>query len=126
MHYIHRLGDSTGLDVDFDGGVAIVARWIFGNAYASIENDISGSLAIDWGSAAIVSRWRTRERQQGDAKRRAQGGDRKSHRIDAHHATIMTLLDSAPDVTIAELRDRLSKGLGWHDPPFLRTPKDRA
>ena len=38
-----------------------------------------------------------------------QGGDRKSHRIDAHQATIMTLLETAPDLTIKELRDSLSK-----------------
>ena len=35
-------------------------------------------------SAASVSRWRTREREQGYARPKALGGDRKSHRIDAH------------------------------------------
>lgn len=60
-------------------------------------------------SAASVSRWRTREREQGDVQPRAQGGDRKSHRIDVHQATIMALLKSSPDITIEELRDSLSK-----------------
>jgi transposase len=55
-------------------------------------------------SAASVSRWRTREREQGDAQPRSQGGDRKSHQIDAHRATILALLKAAPDITIEELR----------------------
>lgn len=60
-------------------------------------------------SAASVSRWRTREREQGDAQPRVQGGDRKSHRIDAHWASIMALLEATPDITIEELRHGLSK-----------------
>jgi transposase len=60
-------------------------------------------------SAASVSGWRMREREQGDAQPRAQGGDRKSHRIDTHRATIMALLKASPDITIEELRRSLSK-----------------
>uniref|UniRef100_UPI003F649C5F IS630 family transposase n=1 Tax=Rhizobium lupini TaxID=136996 RepID=UPI003F649C5F len=60
-------------------------------------------------SAASVSRWRIRQREQGDAQPRAQGGDRKSHRIDAHQTRIMALLKATPDITIEELRDSLSK-----------------
>ena len=50
-----------------------------------------------------------REREQGDAQPRTQGGDRKSHRIDTHRATIMALLKASPDITIEELRHSLSK-----------------
>lgn len=65
-------------------------------------------------SASSVSRWRGRVREQGDARPRAQGGDRKSHRIDAHKATILSLLAEVPDITIDELRCRLSaKGLAF-------------
>ena len=39
-------------------------------------------------SASSVSRWRAREREQGDPRPKALGGDRKSGRIDAHRATI--------------------------------------
>jgi transposase len=60
-------------------------------------------------SAASVSRWRRREREQGDALPRAQGGDRKSHQIEAHRATIMALLKAVPDITIEELRESLNK-----------------
>jgi transposase len=78
---------------------------------ACIAGGISGRQAADrFGvSPASVSRWRTREREQGDARPRAQGGDRKSHWVDAHQATIMDLLKTTPDITIEELRDRLSK-----------------
>ena len=58
--------------------------------------------------AASVSRWRTREREQGDAKPKALGGDRRSGRIEAHGATILALLDAMPDITLAELRRQLA------------------
>lgn len=76
-----------------------------------IASGVSGRQAAErFGiSAASVSRWRTREREQGDAQPRAQGGDRKSHRIDVHQTTIMALLKASPDITIEELRDSLSK-----------------
>lgn len=65
-------------------------------------------------SASSVSRWRGRVREQGDARPKAQGGDRKSHRIDAHKAAILALLEEVPDITIEELRCRLSaKGLAF-------------
>lgn len=63
-------------------------------------------------SAASVSRWRTRERQQGDARPKALGGDRRSGRIEAHKETILALLKETPDATIEELRRSLAnKGL---------------
>lgn len=78
---------------------------------ACIGSGVSGREAAErFGvSAASVSRWRTREREQGDAHPQAQGGDRKSHRIEAHRATIMALLEPSPDITIEELRHSLSQ-----------------
>jgi transposase len=78
---------------------------------AAIVNGQSGRRAAErFGvSPASVSRWRTREREQGDVLPRAQGGDRKSHRIDAHKEKIFTLLKETPDMTIEELRHSLSK-----------------
>ena len=83
---------------------------------AAIAGGVSGRQAAERFrvSAASVSRWRTRAREQGDAEPRAQGGDRKSHRIDAHQATIMALLKTTPDITIEELRHSLNqKGLSF-------------
>jgi transposase len=78
---------------------------------AAIAGGVSGRQAAGrFGvSAASVSRWRTRAREQGDAEPRAQGGDRRSHRIDAHRATILALLKATPDITIEELRHSLNK-----------------
>ena len=83
---------------------------------ASIAGGMSGRRAAErFGvSAASASRWRTREREQGDARPKVQGGDRKSHRIDAHKATILSLLEQTPDMTIEEMRRGLNeKGLSF-------------
>src|SRR5271157_3506478 len=65
-------------------------------------------------SASSVSRWRAREREQGDPRAKALGGDRKSNRIDAHKATILTVLEETADITIEELRRELAgKGLAF-------------
>lgn len=55
-------------------------------------------------SAASVSRWRALEREQGDARPKALGGDRRSGRIEAQRAVILGLLEENRDMTIEELR----------------------
>lgn len=60
-------------------------------------------------SAASVSRWRARHREQGNPRPKALGGDRRSARIEAHGATILSLLEETPDITIEELRQSLAK-----------------
>ena len=65
-------------------------------------------------SAASVSRWRTREREQGDARPKALGGDRRSQRIEAHHAAVLAALGPDRDATIEEVRRDLSaQGLSF-------------
>jgi len=67
-------------------------------------------------SAASVSRWRKREREQGDPGPKALGGDRRSGRIEVHGATILAALEETTDITIEELRRRLAdKGLIFGD-----------
>lgn len=58
-------------------------------------------------SAASVSRWRTREREQGDARPKALGGDRRSKRIEACHEAVMAALGPDRDATIEEVRQAL-------------------
>ena len=66
--------------------------------------------------AASVSRWRKLEREQGDPKPKALGGDRRSGRIEGHGATILAMLDDTPDITLEELRRQLAdKGLIFGD-----------
>ncbi len=60
-------------------------------------------------SAASVSRWRTLEREQGDARPKALGGDRRSGRIEAQRGVILSLLEEEPDMTIEELRAALGE-----------------
>lgn len=66
--------------------------------------------------AASVSRWRKLDREQGDPKPKALGGDRRSGRIEAHGATILAVLDETADITLDELRRRLAdQGLIFGD-----------
>lgn len=72
-------------------------------------------------SAASVSRWRKLERELGEARAKALGGDRRSGRIEAHAATILAVLDEEPDVTLVELRGKLAdKGLVFGDGTIRR------
>jgi transposase len=64
-------------------------------------------------SASSAIRWRAREREQGDAKPKALGGDRRSGRIEAHAELILALVEETPDMTLMELKAALAqKGLG--------------
>lgn len=58
-------------------------------------------------SAASVSRWRALEREQGDVRPKALGGDRKSGRIDSHKDTILEALGPEADRSIEEVRQVL-------------------
>ena len=58
-------------------------------------------------SAASVSRWRTREREQGDVRPKALGGDRRSKRIEACGEAVLSALGPDGDPTIEECAARL-------------------
>jgi transposase len=58
-------------------------------------------------SAASVSRWRAREREQGEARPKALGGDRRSQRIEARHEAVIAALGPDRDATIEEVRQAL-------------------
>ncbi len=55
-------------------------------------------------SAASVSRWRALEREQGDARPKDLGSDRRSGRAEAQAELIVSLPEARPDMTIEELR----------------------
>ena len=59
-------------------------------------------------SAASVSRWRTLQRVQGDARPGPLGGDRRSGRVEAQAGLILRLLEDTPDITTEELRRALA------------------
>jgi transposase len=60
-------------------------------------------------SAASVSRWRSRVREQGDARPKALGGDRRSGRIEAQADLILGLVEGTPDITLEEMRTVLAE-----------------
>ncbi len=60
-------------------------------------------------SPSIAIRWRAQEQREGDVTPKRQGGDRHSHRIEAHAELILSALAAKPDVTLAELRDGLKE-----------------
>ena len=64
-------------------------------------------------SASSAIRWRGQERREGDVRPKRQGGDRHSHRIEAHAELILTAVAANSDVTLAELREHLrERGVG--------------
>ena len=61
---------------------------------------VAPSTAID-----LVSEWRS----TGACEAGAQGGDRRSARIEGHAAEILSLVKATPDTTLAEIADHLFK-----------------
>jgi transposase len=64
-------------------------------------------------SASSAIRWAGLRRSGGDARPKPQGGDRLSHRTEAHASLIQAELDDVPDITLPELKVRLA-GQGAH------------
>ena len=64
---------------------------------------IAVSTAIKW-----VQAWcRT-----GSYRPRPQGGDKRSHRIEAHGEAILALVEESPDMTLAEIASHLERAHG--------------
>ena len=66
---------------------------------AAARFGVAVSTAIKW-----VQRWR----KSGSRSARPQGGDKRSHRIEAHHEEIFALIEASPDITLAEIADHLA------------------
>jgi transposase len=84
-------------------------------ALAAVDGGMSRRAAAErFGvSAASVIRWDQRRRQEGHARPRAQGGDRNSHRIEAHAVFILEAVRLEPDITLEELRALMAgRGIG--------------
>lgn len=59
-------------------------------------------------SVSSAIRWHALARRTGTATPRRQGGDRRSGRIEAHADVILGAVAKQPDITLAELRERLA------------------
>ena len=60
-------------------------------------------------SASSAIRWDALRRAGGDARPKPQGGDRLSHRTEAHADLIHAALAEVPDITLPELKVRLAR-----------------
>jgi transposase len=78
---------------------------------AAIEEGAScRQAALRFGvSASSAIRWRALARSRGDVRPGPLGGDRRSGRIEAHAALILSLVAAKDDITLAELKDRLAE-----------------
>jgi transposase len=63
-------------------------------------------------SASSAIRWLSEWRASGRAAARAQGGDRRSDRVEAEAAFLLARVTENPDVTPAELREALWRERG--------------
>jgi transposase len=61
---------------------------------------IAASTAIKW-----VEQWE----RTGNVRPRPQGGDHRSHRLEAHAAEILGLIEAQPDITLAEIAEHLDR-----------------
>jgi transposase len=59
-------------------------------------------------SASSAIRWAALRRSEGSARPKPQGGDRLSHKTEAHAGLIHAALDEVPDITLPELKARLA------------------
>jgi transposase len=60
---------------------------------------VAVSTAIKW-----VAQWR----RSGDVRPRPQGGDRRSHRIEAYAEELLGLIEEKPDITLSEMASHLA------------------
>ena len=51
----------------------------------------------------------SRRRREGDLRPKRQGGDRHSHRIEAHAEAILSAVAAKSDITLSELREQLKE-----------------
>lgn len=58
-------------------------------------------------SIASAVRWHQRYKRTGTVEPDKRGGDRHSHRAEAHSSLVLSWIDETPDITIPQIRERL-------------------
>ncbi len=80
----------------------------------AIEGGMSRNAAARHYGVSIASavRWMDEYLRTGRTAPKPRGGDRRSGRIEAQRDFLMAAIEEAPDITLAELRDRLTRERG--------------
>ena len=80
----------------------------------AVEGGMSRNAAARHFGVSIASavRWMDEYLRTGRTAPLPRGGDRRSGRIEAQHDFLMTAIEEAPDITLAELRDHLIEERG--------------
>lgn len=68
-------------------------------------------------SSAI--RWVQRAQTRGTLEPDKRGGNQRSHRIDAYRELIIDWIEEAPDLTLAEVAERLDDAVGYRPLPSI-------
>jgi transposase len=76
----------------------------------AIEAGLSRRAAADKFSVSTASavRWHQRYKRTGSVEPDAMGGDRHSHRAEAHAATVLDWVEENRDITLVEIAGRLA------------------
>ena len=77
----------------------------------AIENGLSRRAAAAKFDVSVASavRWHQRYKRTGSVEPDAVGGDRHSHRVEAHAARVLGWIDAQRDMTLVEIADRLAE-----------------
>ena len=70
-------------------------------------------------AASAAIKWHELWRRTGSVEPRPQGGDKRSDRIEALAETILALVAEAPDITLAEIAERLERDHGERFAPSV-------
>lgn len=81
-------------------------RW---RVVQAIEGGLSRRTAASKFEVSIASaiRWHQRYKRTGSVEPDKRGGDRHSHRAEAHSSLVLSWIDETPDITIPQIRARL-------------------
>ena len=79
-----------------------------------VEGGLSRRAAAERCGIAVATavRWVRNWRESGSTAPRRLGGDRRSHRIEAHAEELLSLVAKTPDITLQELAEHLRKAHG--------------
>lgn len=88
---------------------------------AAVDAGMSRRAAAERFGVGVSSaiRFVQRSRERGDLTPDKRGGNFRSHRIDAHGEFILSLVEAEPDLTLAEIGERLHETCGYRPLPSV-------